>query len=109
MPEPAPEPERIDKDQHALTGAALRLGTEAIIPDDSPEWLKWLAPRVVPAVAGVAKELAYDSKNPESHTKDGWDAAATALGAMLMYSDGDFTAVPTISPDKVAIEARWKF
>jgi hypothetical protein len=104
-----PEPEKDDKDQHAQVGAALRLGTEAILPADSPAWLEWLGPRVVPAAVGAVKELAYDDANPEHHTKDGWDAAATALGALLMYSNDDLTVIPTISPDKVAIEARWKF
>lgn len=106
MPNPPPPGE--DKDMHAHTGAAIRLGTEAVGGADTP----WYVSRGVPALAGVAKEL-YDQHYPLQHTPDKWDAAATALGALLMYHSGvadhDFTAVPTISPERMAIDLRWRF
>lgn len=106
MPDPT-EP-GADKDMHAHGGAAFRLGTEALMPEGAP----WYMSRGVPAAAGVAKEV-FDAYSHGQHTPDKWDAAATALGALLMYHSGsadhDFTMIPTISPERMAVDLRWRF
>jgi hypothetical protein len=105
MPDPT-EP-GTDKDMHAHGGAAFRLGTEALMPEGAP----WYMTRGVPVLGGVAKEV-LDSYSTH-HTPDKWDAVATALGALLMYHSGtadrDFTMVPTISPERMAVDLRWRF
>jgi hypothetical protein len=82
----------VDKVQHVAVGAIIVLFVSAMAAASA--LVKHLDPMayvifasnlgaVLASAAAVAKEDA-DRKNPENHTYDGWDAYATAVGAVWM-------------------------
>jgi len=65
----------LDKQAHALSGAILVL---LPVIASRPLWLGLL----ICSFAAIAKEV-YDSRHPDAHTCDVWDAIATVSGGAL--------------------------
>ncbi len=74
-----------DKQLHAaggfIAGAATAAAIEYLRPD-LPEWQKRVIALVPIVVLAVAKEVA-DHQDPDNHTSDWRDAAATVAGGVL--------------------------
>jgi len=66
---------QIDKQAHALSGAVL-----VLLPVIASRPLWWGL--LICLAAALAKEV-YDSRHPDVHTCDVWDAIATCAGGAL--------------------------